>query len=219
MGYDTILFDMDGVLLTGGATPESVYRRATVATMADFGLESEPPAGLISPDTVDDVRTACERVGLPAPEAWTYRERAATSFENEALGDGERTAAPDASVLSDLAERHTLGVVSNNRHGTVRFAAERFAWPVDVLRGRFPTLAEFGTRKPDPSFIQWSLERTDGDAVLYVGDRGSDVRAARRAGIDAALLSRDGDPPASVDPEYHLESLTELPEIVSHSER
>jgi hypothetical protein len=38
MEYDAVLFDMDGVLLTGEHTPGSVYRSAIEAVLADFDV-------------------------------------------------------------------------------------------------------------------------------------------------------------------------------------
>lgn len=213
MAYDTILLDMDGVLLTGRHTDRSVYRQAAATTVADFGIEygGDPPPDLVSPDTVADVRAACDDLGLPASPAWACRERAATTIENDLLVAGERTAYPDTESLSALAESATVGVVSNNRHGTVRFAAEHFGWDVDLVRGRFPTLAEFGHLKPDPTFLQWALDRTDSESALYVGDRATDIEAARRAGIDAALLTRDGPrPETTTEPAHYVESLDDL---------
>jgi HAD superfamily hydrolase (TIGR01549 family) len=210
--YETILFDMDGVLLTGYHTAPSVYRRATAATLADFAIDHDDlPPGLAAPDGVAEVRTVCDDLGIPAAPAWAYRERAATTIENEQIVAGDRTAFPDTDVLTTLGDDHALGIVSNNRQGTVRFAADRFEWDVEVVRGRYPILAEYGKLKPDPYLLQWTLDRLDADDVLFVGDRRTDIRAAHRAGVDATLLARDGDPPdGNPEPEYHVESLDEL---------
>jgi HAD superfamily hydrolase (TIGR01549 family) len=218
VAYETILFDMDGVLLTGYHTDRAVYRQAAAATLADFGVEisGDPPAALVDPDTVAEVRATCDELGLPAAPAWAYRERAATTIENEGIVDGERTSFPDTDVLSTLAEAATIGVVSNNRHGTVRFVADYFEWPVDAVRGRYPTLEEFAHLKPHPRLLLGELDRLGVEDALFVGDRRTDVEAAHRASIDAALLSRGGDPaPGEAEPKYHIESLSELPALVA----
>ena len=217
MAYDVICFDMDGVLLTGYHTDREVYRQAAATTLADFGTvyEGDPPPDLVDPDSIADVRATCDDLEIPATPAWAYRERAATTIENERIAAGDRQPFSDTSVLSTLAEDYTLAIVSNNRQGTVRFANDYFDWGASVVRGRFPTLVEFGQLKPDPHMLEWALERLDTTDVLYVGDRRSDVEGAHRAGIDAALLSRAGDPPeGDAKPEYHVESLTELPDIL-----
>lgn len=218
MTYETVLFDMDGVLLEGYHTAREVYRQAAAATLADFGLEydSAPPPDLVTPDSVADVRATCDELGLPPTPVWAYRERAATTIENESIVDGARAPFPDTDALSSLAADHTLGVISNNRHGTVRFVADFFEWPVDAVRGRFPTLEEFAHLKPHPRLLQRELDRLDAAEALFVGDRRTDVEAAHRAGIDAALLTRSGDPPpGEAEPKFHVASLRELPDLLA----
>lgn len=217
VAYDAICFDMDGVLLSGYHTDRSVYRQAAAATLADFGVshEGDPPPDLVDPETISDVRATCDLLSIPATPVWAYREHAATTIENERIAAGDRQPFGDVSVLSELAEEYTIGIVSNNRQGTVRFVAEYFDLDVDVVRGRFPTLEEFGSLKPDPMLLEWTLERLDTDDVLYVGDRQTDVEAADIVGIDSALLSRDGAvADGGSDPDYHIESLTELPDLL-----
>lgn len=217
MAYETILFDMDGVLLTGYHTDRDVYRQAAAATLADFGIDYEggPPPGLVSPDDVAEVRTTCDDLALPAAPAWAYRERAATTIENERIISGDRVPFDDTTVLADLADEQTLGIVSNNRQGTVRFTAEHFGWPMDTVRGRYPTLSEFGQRKPDAHLLRWTRDRLSIDTALFVGDRRTDIAAADRAGIDSALLARDGDvPDGEPDPTHHIESLDALSNLV-----
>jgi len=216
VAYETFLFDMDGVLLTGYHTDRDVYRQAAAATLADFGIdyEGDPPPGLVSPDDVAEVRTTCDDLGLPAAPTWAYRERAATTIENERIIGGGRVPFDDTAVLRTLGEQ-TLAIVSNNRQGTVRFAAEHFGWPMDAVRGRYPTLSEFGQRKPDPHLLRWALDRLATDEALFVGDRRSDIAAAGRAGIDSALLSRDGDiPDGEAEPTHYIESLDALSDLV-----
>lgn len=218
MHYDAILFDMDGVLVTGTHTISSVYHRATAEMVEAFGVgvASEWTSDLQNPDSVVDFRRACSRWGLPDEAAWAYRERAATGIERDRIQSGERTAFPDTDVLAALADRYTIGVVSNNRHDTVGFCVEYFDWGdhVTTYRGRFPTLAEYDRMKPDPSFLSWTVDRLDATAPLFVGDRVSDVLTAERVGCDAAMIARSGtDRPRSGDPTFHLSSLLELLEL------
>ncbi|QSG12908.1 HAD superfamily hydrolase [Halapricum desulfuricans] len=215
MAYETILFDMDGVLLTGYHTDPDVYRQAAAATLADFGIDYDGvPPGLVRPDDVAEIRTTCDDLGLAAAPAWAYRERAATDLENERIVAGDRVPFEDTAVLSALAGDRTLAIVSNNRQGTVRFAADYFDWPVEIARGRYPTLSEFGRRKPDGHLLRWTLDRLGTDDALFVGDRRSDVEAAHRVGIDTALLSRDDVPDGDPEPTHHIESLSELPDLL-----
>ena len=65
--YDAIVFDMDGVLLTGYHTDRELYRQAAIEALADFDASiSRPPPGLIDPEDANHVRRLCKDVGVPA---------------------------------------------------------------------------------------------------------------------------------------------------------
>lgn len=217
MTYDAILFDLDGVLITGRQTPDAVYRLATEEMLRAFGRGADAwPDALQDPEDADAFREASLTVDLPADAAWGYRERAATDIAHGRRRDRGRTAYADTTVLERLAGEYALGVCSNNRHDSVREYIERNDWGghVDAFRGRLPTLPDFDRRKPDPSYLEWLVDRMGVERPLIVGDRVSDVRTATRAGWDAALLTR-GDEPASdrVRPAYRLDSLDELADL------
>jgi phosphoglycolate phosphatase-like HAD superfamily hydrolase len=222
MAYTAVLFDMDGVLLTGEHTPDAVYRRAIEEVLTHFDVtvdEDAVPASLVRPGTAEAFREGCRALDLPPAPAWGYREHASTVLANEHIDAGERTSYGDATVLAELADSHEVGVVSNNRFGTVSYVLRRFDWTaaVDAARARLPSLADYDRKKPEPDYLQdvfASIESGPADA-LFVGDRRSDVTTARRTGADAALLDRgsasDGGGP---EPTYHLDSLHDLEPVV-----
>ncbi|WEL16336.1 HAD superfamily hydrolase [Halorhabdus sp. SVX81] len=213
MSYDAIVFDLDGVLLTGYHTAPAVYREATRETLADFDVTVEAvPEELVNLDDTDEVRRFCDRHDCAPDAFWGYREHASTVLENERITAGEREPFDDVDVLMELAEAATLGIVSNNRHGTVRFVRDYFDWGdvFGAVRGRAPTLAGYDRMKPDPHYLGQTLDDLGVDPVntLFVGDRRSDVETAHRAGTDSALLVRDGDRPVGqAEPTRVIESL------------
>lgn len=218
MTYEAILFDMDGVLVTGYETVPDVYRRTTSQLLRAFGhpTADEWSMSLQNPAGADEFREACSEWDLPPEAAWGYRERVSTELATERIDAGERTAFPDTTVLASLAEDYAIGVVSNNRHDTVDYCVDTFDWGdvVDAYRGRFPTLVDYDRMKPNPRYLSWILDRLDASEVLFIGDRASDVRTAENAGADAALLTREGnDAPVAIAPTYHLTTLAELPEL------
>ncbi|CCQ33687.1 HAD family hydrolase [Halorhabdus tiamatea] len=221
MSYDAIVFDLDGVLLTGYHTAPAVYREAARETLADFDVTVEAvPENLINPDDTGEVRQFCDQHGLPPEAFWGYREHASTVLENERITAGEREPFEDVEVLARLAESATLGIVSNNRHGTVRFVREHFDWgeAFGAVRGRTPTLAGYDRMKPDPHYLESTLDKlgVEPAETLFVGDRLSDVETADRCGADSALLVRDGDRPAGEgDPTHVVESLRDLQALAS----
>ncbi|MFB6161946.1 MAG: HAD family hydrolase [Halococcoides sp.] len=214
MAYDALLFDLDGVLLTGYHTDRAIYRAAAADAVVDAGRAGDPPAGLIDPDASEDVRAACERIDLDPDATWGYREHAATVRENDRIESGAREPFEDTAVLGQLDR--SLAIVSNNRHGTARFARDHCQFDIDVVRGRYPTLDDFDRMKPDPHFLVDALDALDADpdTALFVGDRRSDIVAGQRAGTDTALLVRDGDPPdGGPDPTHVIDSLEALSDL------
>jgi putative hydrolase of the HAD superfamily len=107
------------------------------------------------------------------------------------------------------------------RHGGARLAVVS-NWDVslhDVLeRTRLRPLvdavvisAELGVAKPDPAIFRAALDRlgATADGALHVGDSlVHDVAGARAAGLDAVLVSRNGEPPP--DGVRTVRSLAEL---------
>lgn len=222
MEYHAILFDMDGVLLTGEHTPDAVYRRAIEEVLADFGVDPAPdaiPEALVRPDTAAEFRAGCRAVDVPPGPAWGYREHAATVLENDRIEAGDRSPHDDASVIRRLAATQDVGIVSNNRDGTVSFVLRMFDWAdiVDAHRGRLPSLADYDRRKPDTHYLHAILTALDADpaTTLFVGDRRTDVAVARNAGVDSALLTR-GTPTegGTPEPDVHIDTLHELADIV-----
>lgn len=217
MSYDAILFDLDGVLITGRQTPDAVYRLATKKMLQGFGRGADAwPDALQNPEDADAFREASLTVDLPAEAAWGYRERAATDLAHGRRRDRGRTAYTDTEVLERLHREYALGVCSNNRHDSVQEYLELNDWDayVDAFRGRFPTLPDFDRRKPDPAYLEWLIGRMGVERPLFVGDRVSDVRTATRAGCDAALLTRgEGRGADRVRPAYRFDSLNELADL------
>ncbi|MFB6217875.1 MAG: HAD family hydrolase [Halobacteriaceae archaeon] len=215
MAYDAVVFDMDGVLLTGYHTPREVYRAAVAAALADRGIGADPPEALVDPDDADEFRRACRELDVDPEGLWRARERGADERETDRIARGERTLFDDAAAVRELDP--ALGVVSNNRQRTVEFVVDHFALPVAAARGRDPTLAGYERLKPDPYYLDAVLDELGvaPPRALFVGDRRSDVETARNAGTDAALLARDGDPPpGDPEPDYHVQSLAALPDLV-----
>jgi HAD superfamily hydrolase (TIGR01509 family) len=215
VSYDAVVFDMDGVLLTGYHTPREVYREAAAVALAEQGVEKPVPDNIVDPGGVEPFRRACEDLGVDAETLWAARERGADARENALIAAGERPLFEDVDALADLTV--PLGIVSNNRDATVEFAVEHFSLPVGAARGRDPTLAGYERMKPDPYYLEAVIEDLGVTPArsLFVGDRRSDVRTGHAAGADAALLVRNGDPPdGEPDPEHRIRTLSALRELV-----
>jgi len=118
------------------------------------------------------------------------------------------------TLLSRLAPRFKLGIVSNFDYvPTAHWILER-----EGIIDLFDTVvisAEVGWRKPKPIIFETALARlqVSPQEALFVGDRADiDVLGAKRAGLAAAWLNRQGEPlPEGVPaPEYEIRDLESL---------
>lgn len=212
-----VLFDMDGVILRGRATATSVYDRATDRALD--ALDADPSTAQrehLRTFEWPDVAAACEELGVDSRAFWRLREEAATALTIERLRTGERTPHDALDVVREIAGSRPSALVSNNRHETAVFVAEYFDLPFGAVCGRDPTPESFARRKPEPDFLRETLAVLGVEDGLYVGDRASDVTAARRAGLEGVYVRRSHNESEPVPEEAvaTVSSLADLPSVV-----
>lgn len=208
---------MDGVILKGPSTDPSVYDRAADAVIDALQLEPTPKQRRNLRDHgYATVEAACSALGVDPADFWRRKEAHASRLTADRIRSGERGLYEDIDVLPELADRTTLGLVSNNRHATAEFVADYISAPFTATRGRDPTPTGFRRRKPKPHYLLETLAELEIETGLYVGDRKTDVLAAERAGLEAAYLRREhnADEPLPPGAAYELESLTDLVRIL-----
>ena len=80
--------------------------------------------------------------------------------------------------------------------------------------------ADIGFMKPHPAMFEAMLERANCsvDEVLHIGDDHNDIFGAKQAGIQSVWLNRSGMDWHSQDcsPDFHINSLTELPSLLAN---
>lgn len=218
--YESVVFDVDGVLLRHHDDGPDVYADAVVEAFRTFNVD--PPTSdvkaFVGTATLDGMREVCKRHGVDFEAFWPERERRVSALQRRMMERGERVLYDDCSVLSELAASHALGVVSNNQHETVAFMVDHFGIGdrFDAVYGRDPTVEGFRRIKPDVHYVERALADLDTRSALFVGDSAADVLAAHEAGLDSAFVwrnHREGyDLPE--DPTYEVDRLTELDGIV-----
>ncbi|WP_440766005.1 HAD family hydrolase [Natronorubrum sp. DTA7] len=186
-----ILFDMDGVILEGPGTDPQVYADAADAALDELGAEPTPAqrADLRRHD-LEHIRDHCDALGIDAAAFWRLKDEYASETSHELIRSGERGLYNDIDALAGLADRTTLGLVTNNRHATAEFVADYVPVEFDVVRGRRPTFDDFRRKKPEPNFIDDALSELGVDNGCYVGDSHKDVTAGRAAGLEPIYLRR-----------------------------
>ncbi|WP_135536728.1 MULTISPECIES: HAD family hydrolase [Halostella] len=214
MEYDAILFDHDGVLVEGPSR-ESIVR-AGRETLRSFAVDVPASNHLdtLKSGDVSEIARFCRDHGIDTMEFCYRAARNSAREQYRELESGARTAYADVSALRSLDV--PLGVVSDNQPAVV----EQFLRSVglydlfDTIRGCTYDPWGIERQKPDPYHIETALDELDADAAAYVGDRGVDIAAANRAGVDAVLVDRDGDAPDAPAATARIESVAELPDAL-----
>ncbi|MBN1455965.1 MAG: HAD family hydrolase [Methanomicrobia archaeon] len=203
--YQLVMLDMDGTFLDSrgtGRVPNEWAYEAFKKSLSHFGLVLSIPeidAQFLQPlraEGADGVRAFCARFGLPCDEFWTRRETDVIEAKIEAIRTGKIIlCASSEQIIRYLSERYSLAVVSDSQQASVDFTLEYFNLKpyFTVWFGRKSTLKDLDTRKPNPFYInrvlrELSLPRA---AAILVDDSPVGVLAAKHAGIDSVLITRD----------------------------
>jgi phosphoglycolate phosphatase len=210
MGYDGLLLDHDGVIVT--LADRAAIDRAAGAALEAAGIDDPDPADVdaisIGVDPAD-VRQLGRTHDVDPATLWRHRDDRIETLLRAATRDGRKQPYEDVDALAgvDLP----LGVVSNNQTRIVDdvLTYHGLAALVGTVRARDPTLASLDRKKPEPDYLTAAMTDLGIDRPLYVGDSESDVEAARRAGVDVAFLRRhhNADRSLAVEPTYDVASL------------
>ena len=212
-----ILFDMDGVILEGPRTDPQVYAAATEHALSELGIDPTPEQreafGGFDPDVIADHAATH---GIDPDEFWQLKDYRASELTHERVRSGARGVYDDVEALSDLADRTTTALVTNNRHRTAAFVDDHFEFGFESVRGRDPSIDGYQRRKPDPYYLEETLDELGVDDGLYVGDSGVDITAGQNANLETAFVRRSHNRSTELpaEPDYELESLTELLELL-----
>ncbi|WP_276271104.1 HAD family hydrolase [Haloarcula litorea] len=216
MGYDAVIFDNDGVLLT--PTSQRTHVEGARDAFARVGVTDPHPdhvdAMSIGVD-VAELERVCEAYGLDPSSFWSVRDAAISDAQRSDMTDGEKHPYDDLDALAALST--PLGVVSSNQRATVEFAFDHFglADHFETVHAREPTIESLERKKPAPHYVEAALADLGVDDALFVGDNESDVVAADRAGIDSAFIRRPHrvDAALSVTPDYEVWGLDDIVDI------
>lgn len=124
---------------------------------------------------------------------------------------------PDVIPTFDVLARHfKLGLLSNGNTYPERCGLEGYFAFVVFSQ-------DVQIEKPDRRIFEITAERAGCELaqMLHVGDSlENDVAGARNAGVYSVWLNREGEPnDTSIQPDYEVATLTEIPEILGRSEQ
>jgi HAD superfamily hydrolase (TIGR01509 family) len=202
--YDFYIFDMDNTLVDSsrgydGAIAEAFGRLGVRGGAGEYGDYIQRSLR----DMYD------ERVGEGRCSYGEFCELFSSAYDRHAPGSSRLF--PDARrcIESLRLAGKAMGVASNCHTRHVEGALSDLG--VSGMFGSLVGMDRAGS-KPDPGPVLLCMREMGADpaSTLMVGDSASDVLAGLRAGIDAALVSRGGSPPAGCSPTFLISSLEDL---------
>jgi HAD superfamily hydrolase (TIGR01549 family) len=219
--FDAVLFDLDNTLVDRtqdiGAVYEGAFRRVGVAP---FGEPAALWGALDGPPDPDDqvgylaagfTRLAA-RQGRHEVDPVALADAFVDGIDNAQVALREGAAAALAAAEDAGA---AVGVVTNGPEH--RQAEKVAAVDLDQRAATVVYAGDLDRRKPHEAPFEAALAAlaVEPERALYVGDSlAYDVAGAQNAGLQAAWLD-DGDGPADYEPEFTLESLADLPEVLA----
>ena len=142
-----------------------------------------------------NITTFCYAFGIDKPETlWKVREENLRAEKRLAIQRAEISLFRDAGVVEELSRSYTLAICSNVTQGFLDYAVRHFGLNkyFACWIGRNGDLEDLSRMKPNPHFLEKMMSLLNSTSILYVGDREEDRVAARQAGLDFLLLSRNG---------------------------
>jgi phosphoglycolate phosphatase len=214
--YSTVVFDLDGTLVDSyAALTEAVNharRRHGMDALDATRIRELVGDGL---DALLERAFSTSDVPAGAKEAFESRYDEICCEESKVLDDVEST----------LAELQSLGIamaVCTNKPTNFSEKILRFLNLAPYFRAIVgPDLA--GARKPDGEHVRRTLELSGVDRAfaLFVGDMPIDVRAARNAGVDVAVVptgSSSVEDLRAAQPDHLLVRFSDLLALVRNEE-
>lgn len=166
-GYDSVLFDSDGILVEPPGYETKV--EATRAAFEEVGVEQanrQHIDDLVTGTTIERLHEICATYGLDVDTFWEARERLDEQSQFEKFEMGSRTTYDDVTVISSLSQ--TCGVVSNNHHSTIEFVLDFFNFQrmFDTYYGREMTVESLTLKKPNTYYLDKALTELGAESAL-----------------------------------------------------
>ena len=218
MAQPTIVFDLDGTLVD--TAPDLI-------SALNFVLDREglPPVPLASARNLigGGARVLIER-GLEAegraatPDDLARLTADFIDYYAANIADASRPFEGLEAALDDLGARgYRLAVCTNKLEWLSRRLLDALG-----LSPRFAAICgadTFGVSKPDPAFLRETVARAGGKiaSAIMVGDSGTDIGVARRAGVPVIGVGfgYTDVPIADLRPDRLINHMRELPEAVA----
>lgn len=221
MEFESVVFDMDGVILNSLVNSEEWKYEAVNEALNDEGvdpsnLEKKTKDSLLGDKGYSECVKTSKDVGVNPRKVWNSvaekttlaRERQLEQGNFELYGHARDTI--KALHQSDVE----LGIISNAPEMAVELTIEHF----DLKRffkfyAGVRNFEDLQARKPHPNHLELAKAELKRGPFTYVGDHESDLLAAKRADMSSIWVKRT-EASMEVKPDYTVEEVSKIREIV-----
>lgn len=217
MKYGSVIFDMDGVILNSLVENEEWKFNAVEKALKHEDIDTsrlsrEEMEKFLGDHGRESCINICKQYDIDPGKAWKLIAETTSLARIEQTKNGEFELYDDArAFLEELRPRDPgLAVISNAPESAVKTTMKFFNLKkyFGFYRG-VESFEDLKDRKPHPDHLEIAQAELKKDPSLYIGDKESDIRAAKNAGMDSAWVKRkefDSDVSAT----YEVDNLKEL---------
>lgn len=220
--YDGVIFDQDGVLLDSGINKFRWMEKIRIreAEKKGFDVSEDHIRTFVKASSHEDVKEVLDDIGMD----WKHLrelEEAKENWKIEKIEQGDIKLFPEVEKTLSSLEIPTA-VATNAPDLSTRFVMKYFGIGDYFGTVKAPQLEDmkrfYNRKKPKPVMIKEAMDELGLENPVMVGDSGSDIEAAKNAGIDSVHINSYGFG-ADADPTYEAESVREIVEIVTQQEK
>ncbi|MFB6182741.1 MAG: HAD family hydrolase [Candidatus Nanohaloarchaea archaeon] len=221
MKYESVLFDMDGVILNSLVNNQKWKFDAVKQVLREKDIEVEELSKneleiILGDHGYKEVVKKCTDLDLNPKEVWSDVARKTTEARVEQIKNGNFALYDGVKdMIKKLHERGiSQGLISNAPESAVEVTIEEFdlAKYFSFYLG-VRNFEDLQARKPNPNHLEYAKAELDSFPMVYVGDSESDVIAAQRADIDSIWVNRENSN-ADVKSDYQIEEVSQIIDII-----
>ena len=215
--YDGIIFDQDGILIDSGIDRFHWMdqKRVDEARQKGLDLREDDVKTIVAASSHKTVEKILDKRGI-SWEQLQEIERKKENWKIERIEKGEIELFPGVKEVLESLELSSA-VVTNAPYLSTRFTINYFGIKDHFMHVNAPRLNDmkqfYDRKKPKPLMIQETMDKLDLENPVMVGDTGSDIEAAKNAGIDSIHINSYGFD-SKIEPTYTVDTIKEVLDIV-----
>lgn len=210
--YKALLFDMDGVLINS----MPIHVLAFNSVLSPFGIELDEKE-IAGRGTREILAEKLLRGSVDVDIEELSRQKTACSLRLMFEAGEKLLFSGVKEVLSDLCRTHDVALCTSASAASAEFVTNTILPDVPFRLVIHSGLVN--RPKPSPDIYRLACNRLflDPSECLVIEDAKSGLEAARRAGCDSVLVSREVQRRDDTVANYQVKDITELPSLIRHS--